>query len=41
MIMAEDVATALVTGAEKLKNGDTPKKSSVYSWGRRKKWLAT
>ena len=40
MVMAEDVATALVTGAEKLKSGTTPQKSGVYSWRRKKERLA-
>jgi UDP-glucose 4-epimerase len=40
MVMAEDVATALVTGAEKLKSGTTPQKSGLYSWRRKKERLA-
>ncbi|MFX1521664.1 MAG: NAD-dependent epimerase/dehydratase family protein [Promethearchaeota archaeon] len=36
MVMAEDVATALVTGAEKLKSGTTPK-NQVYILGGGKK----
>jgi nucleoside-diphosphate-sugar epimerase len=36
MIMAEDVATALVTGAEKLRNGDTPKNQAYILGGGKK-----
>jgi UDP-glucose 4-epimerase len=39
MIMAEDVATALVTGAEKLRNGDTPKNQAyILGGGEKNGW---
>jgi hypothetical protein len=39
MVMAEDVATALVTGAEKLKSGTTPKNQAyILGGGKKNGW---
>jgi hypothetical protein len=39
MVMAEDVATALVTGAEKLKSADTPKNQAyILGGGEKNGW---
>ena len=40
MVMAEDIATALVSGAEKLKEGTTPKNQAyILGGGRQNGWL--